>query len=161
MIYRTFFCLNKHCRHEFTVTDNMYPPCPRCSGLKTKWIPKTTGVISGKTRQADADVRGLQRIYGEKNYKSPSMGQRMEPRHNPELIPGQTQRYGAPGFAGWSTEIPIDPQTGVMPRSYCGTTGVTAKLASPVGNKTPIMPQAATSTGGIPAYEASHRGPTK
>lgn len=158
MIYRTWFCLNKHCRHEFTVADKENPPCPRCTGIHVKWLPKPVGIISGKTKQTDADVKGLQRIYGEKNYRSPVRGERAAPKVNPSLVPGQTARYGAPGAPGWNTEIPIDPNTGVMPGSYCGPTGVTAKLGTAIGNRTPLHKLAATPTGGIPRIEATHRG---
>src|ERR1700752_3663062 len=130
MIYRTWYCLNKNCRHEFTGADADHRPCPRCTGVKVKWIPRTTGIMSGKTRAIDNTVADLRKVYGDKNYNSPQLGRRAEPKHNPDLVQGRTAKFAAPGALGWATDIPIDPNTGKMPSSYCGTTGVTAKVSA-------------------------------
>jgi hypothetical protein len=99
MINRTLFCLNKHCRHEFTMATQgeAHPPCPRCGNLHVRWVPKPVAIRSQATQKIDATVAEL---VGQKNMNSPRMGERMQPRINPTVVPGRTQRFapaGAPG----------------------------------------------------------------
>jgi len=160
LIYRTFACLNRNCLHEFTVTDQEAAPCPRCSGARTKWVPRTTGVISGKTRQADQAVRELRDAYGDKNYNSPRIGQRAEPRHNPVVVPGKGRKFAPAANPTWATELPTTSDGKLYDGAYCGTTGVTAKVSHGVGNSAaaiPVAKNSASRTGAIPKFEASHR----
>lgn len=157
MIYRTFVCLNRHCLHEFTVADTDSPPCPRCTCVHTKWLPKSFAVKSEKTRQADQAVKEVRQAYGDKNYNSPHRYERMEPRYNPIAIKGQTRPYQAPGMQGWGLEVPVD-KNGQYFGSYCGTTGVTAKLPVNVGVRQAVSPRSPSETGGVPVFEATHKG---
>jgi hypothetical protein len=156
MIYRSWFCLNKHCRHEFTLADADHPPCPRCGCAHVKWLPKPFGIKSERTRQADLAVKEVIAASGDKNYNSPRMHERMEPRHNPVPIKGQTRKYVAPGMEGWAAEVPVD-KNGHYFGSYCGTTGVTAPVAVPQNTRAGVSSRAPSSTGAVPIIEASHR----
>lgn len=159
MIYRTWFCLNRHCQHEFTVVDVDNPPCPRCSGTRVKWLPRTTGIISGKTAAIDKTVAELKTQYGDVNFNSPRAGERMQPRSMPGLVPGRTRRYAPGGGGGWAAELPTDPNGRLYDSAYCGHTGVTSKVAAQVGNRVPVDKRAATTTGAIPKFEARHIPP--
>lgn len=160
MINRTWFCLNRHCKHEFTLADTDHPPCPRCGGIHVRWVPKPIAIRSAATTKADRTVTEMHAQLGDKNFNSPRMGERMAPKVNPTPVPGRTQKFapvGAPG-AGWAVDMPLD-QNGQMTGSYCGPTGVTAKVAHQVGTKVPVDKRAATATGAVPKYEATHRPP--
>jgi hypothetical protein len=156
MIYRTWFCLNKYCRSEFTVADADHPPCTRCGCLHVRWVPKPFGIKSERTKQADQAVKEVKEIYGDKNYNSPQRYERMEPRHNPIPVKGQTRKYAAPGMEGWATEVPVD-KNGHYFSSYCGTTGVTAPVSVPQNARIPVLPNSPTAIGSVPQIQASHR----
>ena len=162
MIYRTWFCLNRHCRHEYTVADVDNPPCPRCGEVRVRWIPGTTGVISSKTRAIDRTVAELKQTYGDQNYRSPVRGERAAPPTMPALVKGRTRRFAPAGGGGWSTELPTTADGRLYDGAFCGPSGVTAKLARQVGSaaaKVPVDKRAATVTGAIPKFEAVHRPP--
>lgn len=135
MIYRTWICLNRHCLHENTVADVEYPPCPRCGGAKVKWVPRTVGVLSSRTRNIDQTVRELAREtytdQGDKNWNSPRRGERAAPRVNPSLG-SNVMPYTPAGAPAWGANLPVDPKTGA-PLAYCGNTNVTAPLRAEVG----------------------------
>lgn len=161
MIYKTWFCLNRNCRHEFTVADVENPPCPRCTGTRVQWIPRTTGVISSRTRNIDNTVKELRQAYGDKNYRSPVAGEAVNPKPNIVPVPGRTRRFAPAGGPGWGVDLPMTPNHQLYDAAYCGPTGVTAKVSAQVGNapsKVPLDPRAATSTGAIPRFEARHQG---
>ncbi|HWS65698.1 MAG TPA: hypothetical protein VN325_23310 [Steroidobacteraceae bacterium] len=153
MIYRSWFCLNKHCKSEFTVADADHPPCPRCGGLHVRWLPKPFGIKSERTKQADKAVKEVIETYGDKNYVSPTRYERMEPRHNPIPIKGQTRKYVAPGMDGWAAEIPVD-KNGHYFSSYCAPTGVTAPVSAALNARTPVSTQSPSPTGSVPKFEA-------
>jgi hypothetical protein len=159
MIYRTFFCLNRNCMEEFTVTDQENPPCPICGGAKVQWIPKTTGVMSEKTQSVDNTVKQLQADYGNKNYRSPVRGESTAPRPAPQ-VPGRTMRFAPKSNPGWALNIPVDQNGHVIDRASCGPTGVTVKGKHPVGDgrsKVPLNDR--VGSGPTPRLEASHRPP--
>jgi hypothetical protein len=158
MIYRTWFCLNRHCKYEFTMADADHPPCPRCGGLHVKWIPGTTGIISGKTRAIDATVKDLQARNPQGvdiNYQSPRRGERMMPRINP-VTNGRSRKWSPQ--AGWNIDLPETPNGQLYNQSICSPAGITAKLSTPVGTAHGAHKWAATSTGVVPRYEARHSG---
>lgn len=137
------------------MADKDHPPCPRCGCLHVKWIPRTTGVISGKTQNIDRTVKELVAQSGDKNYNSPRRGERAAPRLNPTVTPGRTMKFAptdAPG-AGWALDIPT---ANGVPLTYCGPTGVTAKVGNAmVGDGAARVK--ATRAGPTPRYEARHR----
>jgi hypothetical protein len=160
VIFRSWFCLNRHCRHEWTEADADHPPCPRCGGLRVKWIPGTTGIISGKTKAIDATAKDLiaRNPQGVNiNYQSPRRGERMMPKVNP-VPTGRSRRWQAPGQAGWAIDLPETPNGQLYNQSYCAPAGVTAKLSTAVGTPRGAHKWAATGTGAVPRYEARHRG---
>ena len=126
MIYRTWICLNRNCLRENTVADADHPPCPYCGGRRVKWLPKPVATRSAKTQQIDATVRELQQGHGNKNFNSPRRDERMEPRYNPPLGSHTTQITPA-GMPGWTTTVPVNPQTGAVMTS-CYNAPVTAPL---------------------------------
>ena len=157
MIYRTYFCLNRNCKHEFTVVDQDHPPCPRCAGTKVQWLPRTTGVMSAKTASIDNTVKDLVKTYGDKNYSSPARaGERAAPRVNPSPVAGQTRRFAPAAAAGWAVDVPID-RNGGYAGAYCGPAGVTAKVSHGVGVRTSLDPRSPTPTGSVPKIEGTHR----
>ena len=157
MIYHTYFCLNRNCKHEFTVVDQDHPPCPRCTGKKVQWIPRTTGVISGKTSSIDKTVKDLVQTYGDKNYNSPRAGLRAAPQVNPSVVPGRTRKFAPANAPGWALEIPTDGNGWLTGNAYCGPTGVTANVTHGQGVKTQLRKESPTPTGSVPKYEAAHR----
>jgi hypothetical protein len=114
VINRTWFCLNKWCRHEFTVADQDHPPCVRCGGLHVRWVPKPIAIKSEATKKADRSVADLQQQYGDKNFNSPRMGERMAPKVNPTPVPGRTMKFAAPNVQGWAVDLPLDPNGRVI-----------------------------------------------
>ena len=159
MIYRTFFCLNRNCMEEFTVTDEENPPCPLCGGDKVQWIPKTTGVISQATQNADNTVKQLQADYGHKNYRSPVRGEGVNPRPEP-TVPGRTMRFAPKSNPGWALDLPVDQKGHLSGSAYCGPTGITVKGKHPVGDGRAKVPMSDKVSGGpSPKFEAAHRPP--
>ena len=154
MIYRTYFCLNRNCKHEFTVADLDHPPCPRCGGEKVQWIPKTTGVISARTANVDATVKEALAFVGDKNYNSPRMGERMAPKLNPSIAGMATKKFAA--APGWAIDCPVG-KDGNINQAYCAPAGVTAKVSHGVGTKSKVRGDSPSPTGMIPKYEAVHR----
>lgn len=159
MIYRTWFCLNRNCRHEFTVADQDAPPCPRCAGTKTQWIPKTTGVISGKTRNIDQTVKEMRAAYpNQGNWRSPGRGERSAPYLNPEAVGKNRRRFAPASNPGWGIDLPTDKAGRIIDAARCAPTGVTIKAPAVVGAKVPVAKNSPSQTGMIPKYEAVHRG---
>jgi hypothetical protein len=155
MVVRTWFCLNKFCRHTFDMADADHPPCVRCGGIHVKWIPKQVNILGERTKQADRDVRALQQVYGDKNYRSPQRHEAVAPKLNPVVTPGKTIPFTP--MQGWSADIPVDASG--APMTVCAPTGVTAKLpVNSIGQRVPVDKRSATSTGAIPKYEARHQG---
>ena len=153
VIFRSWFCLNRHCRHEFTVADLDHPPCPRCGGSKVRWLPRTVGVISAKTQAIDATVKETLQVIGDKNYTSPRMGERMAPPLNP-MARGPTKKF-APA-PGWAIDCPVGAD-GNINQAFCAPAGITAKVNHGVGTKTQLRADSPSSTGMLPKYEAVHR----
>ena len=155
MIYRTWFCLNRYCKHEFTQADADHPPCPRCGGLHVKWIPGTTGVISSKTRAIDQTVKEMRGQYGDVNFASPRRHERMQPKANPTPT-GRSRRWQAPGQNGWAIDLPETPNGQLYNQSVCAPAGITAKLSTSVNTVQGPHKWAASSTGAVPKFEARH-----
>lgn len=157
MITRSFFCLNRHCRHSFDAVDDEAPACPRCTGARTQWVPKTTGTISGKTRQTDRDMRDLTASYGMTNYNSPRHGERAMPQVQPTAVKGRTRKWEP--MPGWSVNLPENAQGQLHDSAYCAPTGVTAPQKVVLGGSIPVDKRSATATGAVPLYDASFRPP--
>jgi hypothetical protein len=159
MVVRSWFCLNKFCRHEFTVADADHPPCPRCGGLHVRWVPKPVAIKSEATKKADATVAEMQKMYGDKNFQSPRMHERMAPKVNPTVVPGKTQRFApASPLPGFALDVPVGP-SGTIEQAYCGPTGVTAKVSAAVGARAGDTRVGGRRLGVGGRFEASHRPP--
>jgi hypothetical protein len=125
VIIRSWCCLNRHCVHQWD-GEGDHPPCPRCGGLRVKWIPRPVAFKSERTKEIDRTVSQLTATYGDKNYRSPRSRESMAPRINPVPVSGKTMRFTPTGMVGWSADLPIDQNGNPVP--VCTTTGVTAKL---------------------------------
>jgi hypothetical protein len=133
MIIKTWACLNRHCVNVFDSTAGDYPPCPRCGGIRVKWMPRALNIKSEKTAMTDRDVRDLQKVYGDRNFNSPRRGESAAPKVNPVTTPGKTMRYAPAGVQGWAAEVPIDRNGN--PVAYCATSGVTSKISAAIGQR--------------------------
>ena len=148
MVTRTWACLNRHCQSQFDAEAD-YPPCPRCRGIKVKWVPRPFGIIGQHTKAADRQAENLASDFGLKNFRSPATGaNNMLPRSVP--APSHSVPYAAPGMPGWKADLPADAAGNVL--SSCVTTGVTAKLS---GSHIPAGPVKRSSTLGA-AAQISH-----
>ncbi len=156
MIIRSWICLNRHCVHEYDAEGD-YPPCPRCGGLRVKWVPRPVAIRSEKTKAADASVRQLTDIYGDKNYRSPRRHEAMAPKVNPTTTAGKTMRFEPKGMAGWSADLPLDGAGN--PVAICSPTGVTAKVSLSPGQLGTRVPESGPSLGKHTRFDASHRPP--
>jgi hypothetical protein len=157
MINRTWFCLNRYCKHEFTMADADHPPCPRCGGLHVRWVPKPIAIKSAATQKADRTVADMQKQYGDQNFNSPRMHERMQPRVNPVAVPGKTQRFApAAAVPGFALDVPVGP-SGTIEQAYCGPTGVTAKVSASVGQRTQTTRVGGKGLGVGGRFEAVHR----
>jgi hypothetical protein len=78
MIIRTWGCLNRRCRNEWTA-DGDHPPCPKCGALKVKWIPGGFHVAK-KSPGYDKTIRSITERAGMTNMNDPAAGERAAPR---------------------------------------------------------------------------------
>jgi len=159
MIIRSWACLNRHCLHQWD-GDGDHPPCPRCRGIRVKWVPRPVAILSAKTKQVDATVAQLTATYGDKNYRSPVRHERVAPRVNPIATPGKTMRFEPKGMAGWAADLPLDAAGN--PAAICSPTGVTAKLpisADRLGTRVQVAKNSPSATGSVPKYEARYQPP--
>jgi hypothetical protein len=159
MVIRSWCCLNKNCVHQWD-GEGEYPPCPRCGGIRVRWVPKPVAIRSEATKKIDMTVNQLVSTYGDKNYRSPRTHESVAPRVNPVQTPGKTQRFQPAGMAGWAVDMPVDANG--QPVSVCAPTGVTAKLpiaADRLGVKAPLSKASPSPTGSVPSYEARHNPP--
>jgi hypothetical protein len=119
---RSFSCLNRRCRYEFT-TDADHPPCPRCRGLRVQWVPKSFGINTARTASIDKTARDLASDFGLTNFRTPEAGRAAV------ALPastGQTAGTFEPQ-PGWKINIPAAALTG-HGSAVCMPTGVTAKV---------------------------------
>ncbi|HZP77542.1 MAG TPA: hypothetical protein VFB45_15465 [Pseudolabrys sp.] len=77
MVTRTYACLNRNCRNEFDSEAN-HPSCPRCKGLRVKWVPKGFAIMK-KAPGYDATIRTLTDRAGLTNMNEPRHGERAAP----------------------------------------------------------------------------------
>ena len=131
MITRSWFCLNKHCKREFTVATEgeAHPPCVYCGGLHVRWVPKPVAIKSAATQKVDKTVADTLKYMSNNTFNSPRMGERMAPRVNP--TPGGNTHRFAPA-AGWAADVPVDNSG--TPMTSCGTVDV-SKIALPPARK--------------------------
>jgi hypothetical protein len=158
VIVRSWACLNRHCVNVFDMADADFPPCPRCGGLRVKWVPRPIAIKSEKTKQIDRTVTQLTETYGDKNYRSPRKHEATAPKVNPTVTPGKSMTFSPAGMPGWKTEVPLDAKG--APAAICAPTGVTASLTvKGLEKKVPVDKRSPTSHGSRPKYEASWRPP--
>lgn len=159
MIVKSWLCLNKWCVHEYTMADADHPPCPRCGGLHVRWVPKPVAIRSAATQKADRTVAQMQKQYGDKNFNSPRMHERMAPQVNPTVTPGKTQHFApASPLPGFALDVPVGP-SGAIEQCYCGPTGVYSKVSAPIGARAGITKVGGKGIGVGGKFEASHRPP--
>jgi hypothetical protein len=159
MVNRTWFCLNKWCRHEFTMADADHPPCPRCGGLHVRWVPKPVAIKSAATQKADATVAQMQQQYGDQNFNSPRRYERMAPQVNPTVVPGKTQRFApASPLPGFALDVPVGP-SGAIEQAYCGPTGVTSPVSAQIGARAGTTRVGGSRLGVGGRFEGVHRPP--
>lgn len=157
MIIRSWACLNRHCINQFD-GEGEFPPCPKCGGMRVKWVPRPVAIRSAKTTQIDRTVAQLTATYGDKDYRSPRRHESVAPKINPATTPGKTRRFEP--MTGWAVDLPLDAAGN--PASICAPTGVTAKLpiaADKLGTRTPLDKRSASPTGAVPIYEGRHNPP--
>jgi hypothetical protein len=121
-ITRTFSCLNRNCQTEFDSSED-YPPCPRCGGLRCKWLPKPVAINSGATAAIDLTARQLAEDHGLTNFNTPQLGR---PAVNLPAMNGETAGSFEP-MPGWKINLPAAALSGGG-TSVCMPTGVTAKI---------------------------------
>lgn len=154
MIIKSWACLNRYCLKVFDSSDGDYPPCPRCGGLKVKWVPRPVAIKSAATAQIDRDVQALKEVYGDKSYRTPRRGESVAPRAN-QAVGNRAQRYTP--MAGWTADVPLDGNGNFM--AHCAPTGVTSKVSAKVGQRVPVTSVAGKQLGVGGNIEASHRPP--
>ena len=131
MIVRTYACLNRHCRHEFDHAGGGgggFPPCPRCRGLRTQWIPRPVAIRSPATTHADTIARQLAADFGMTNFASPQVGRaaiRGRPGYTTTPQPNGPMTYEPQ--PGWRVNMPAEALAGDG-KAFCAPTGVTAKI---------------------------------
>lgn len=157
MIIKTWACLNRHCLRVFDSTAGDYPPCPRCGGIRVKWVPRALNIKSEKTVMTDRDVRQLQEVYGDKNYRSPKRYESAAPKVNPTAVPGKTMRFAPAGVQGWAADVPIGPDGN--PLAYCAPSGVTAKISPTLGQRASVARVGGRRLGVGGRFEGSWRPP--
>lgn len=126
-VYRTFGCLNRNCRHEFT-TDNEYPSCPACGALKVKWVPKGFAILK-KSVGYDKTIKSLTDRAGMTNMNEPRAGQRAKGRPD---IPTPVS-YADATVGGVKGKIGLDAAGRPMPS--CEPNGMTDKVTVKPGQK--------------------------
>lgn len=159
MVIRSWACLNRHCLNQWD-GEGDHPPCPKCGGLRVKWVPRPVAIRGERTKEIDRTVAQLTATYGDKNYRSPRSRESMAPKLNPTPTAGKSMTFAPklpPGMEGWRTEVPLD-QSG-RPVAICAPTGVTAPL--PIKGLEAKVPQNQKLAAATPAtrVEASHRPP--
>jgi len=124
----SFGCLNRNCLNEFTtqVHNEQFPPCPRCGGLKVKWVPGGFAIKSATTQNIDRTVAELRETYGDKNYRSPARDESMAPKVNPSMG-SHAWDYKPNNGMGWGGRIPLDANG--RPVAACVPSGVSAPLS--------------------------------
>jgi hypothetical protein len=150
MIIRTYGCLNRNCQHEFT-SDGDFPPCPRCRGIRVKWVPGAFNVGGkGNAKDVDAIARGLADDYKLTNFRTPEVG-----RSAVALPQGNGKTAGTfEPQQGWKIPMPESALTG-QGHAVCAPTGVTAKVTV---NQNQVMPASKTLGAGS-RIEGSFRPP--
>jgi hypothetical protein len=162
-VYRTFVCLNRNCQHEHT-SDRDFPPCPRCGGLRSKWLPKPFA-ISKVRAGIDQTVKELTnddhkaRELGIKPMTNFNTPERDRPARIKEPI-NYAQRDPMLPFApnggqhGFGLNLPRECFMG-NGKAYCGTTGTSAPVKVPMGQVQPSsgLPDP------TPVFEGRHRPP--
>jgi len=78
MIIRTWACLNRNCRNEWTA-DGDHPKCPKCGALKVKWVPGGFAIMK-KSPGYDKTIRSLTDHAGMTNMSDPVAGERSAPK---------------------------------------------------------------------------------
>jgi len=158
MIIRTYSCLNRRCQFEFDA-DSDFPPCPRCRGLRVKWIPRGFGIVSDRTTQIDGTAANLAANAGLTNFHTPARGRAAVRPAQAALMPSVPQA-GAPmtfePMPGWRITMPDSALQG-RGHSVCMTTGVTAKVKVDP-NQGPLKADPRVDLRGMTKIEASHRG---
>jgi hypothetical protein len=124
MVTRTWACLNRHCQSQFDHEAD-FPPCPRCGGIRVKWLPRPFGILSTGTRQADQTAKSLADDFQLTDFRSPATGRNNSLPHGAPAAAQNAVSWAAPGMHGWN--LPADAQGRVL--SACVPTGVTAKLS--------------------------------
>jgi hypothetical protein len=155
MIYRSYCCLNRRCAHEYTSTDD-HPPCPRCGGLRVKWLPKPFSIASGRTADIDATVAGLVEQAGITNYNTPVRGQPVMQRTGPTGAPVDNLQFAPKAMPGWGVNLPAQCLHG-QGQAYCAPTGVTAKLKNAEYQFVDKAVPASKSLGAASQIEGSYR----
>lgn len=125
MVWRTYSCLNRHCRFEFNAEGD-HPPCSRCGGLRVKWVPRPVNIGRGVAARVDRDVNALVVQAGMTDYRSPKYAGDKVAISEPAPAQDGMRQFKPQGGMGWSLNIP--EQAYMNNRAYCGPTGVTAKL---------------------------------
>ena len=159
MIIRSWACCNRHCLHQWD-GEGDHPPCPRCGGLRVKWVPRPVAIRGERTKEIDKTIAQLTSTYGDKNYRSPRRYESTAPKVNPTATPGKTMTFEPKGMTGWKAEVPLDRNG--APVAMCAPTGVVSPLSiskDKLGVRVPVDKRSATDTGAIPAYQARHRPP--
>jgi len=156
-ITRSYVCLNRNCQHEHTSADD-YPPCPRCGGLRSKWLPKPFAIsrVAAGIDQTVKEITNNDSIGRDlgtpmTNFRTPERGLPARMRMPINEMPGN------PALPYRGLKLPDACFQG-RGNSYCGTTGQTAPLRD---SQYGFMgkPAAQSNLGNpTPVFEARHRG---
>lgn len=152
MIIRTYGCLNRQCRNEWTA-DGDHPPCPRCGSLKVKWIPGGFAIMK-KSVGYDKTIRTLTDRAGMTNMNDPQAGQRSAPRVAAPAA-AQFQDISVGGFKG---RVGLDKNGSPVPT--CLPNGMTDTVAVPLGGKFSEGRVSVPVKQGDRVVQAALRGPT-
>lgn len=127
MIIRTWGCLNRRCRNEWTA-DGDHPPCPKCGGLKVKWIPGGFA-IAKKSPGYDKTIRTLTDRAGMTDMNEPRAGERAKPK---PVIPNAA-KFQDVTVGGFSGKVGLDKNGAPVPT--CLPNGMTDTMSVPLGGK--------------------------
>lgn len=127
MIIRTWGCLNRNCRNEWT-GEGDHPPCPKCGALKVKWIPGGFAIVK-KSPGYDKTIRQLTDRQGLTNINDPRAGERAAPR---AAVP-TAAKFEDVSVGGFKGKVGLDAKGKPVPT--CLPNGMSDKMTISTGGR--------------------------
>lgn len=152
MILRTWGCLNRNCRHEWT-GEGDHPPCPACGSLKVKWIPNGFAILK-KAPGYDKTIRSLTDRAGMTNMNDPRPGERAKPR---PAIPSAA-KFQDITVGGYGGKVGLDANGKPVPT--CLPNGMSDRVSVQTGGKFSDGAVSVPVRQGDRVVQAPLRGPT-